>query len=331
MSDTNFGFRLIEALQPVRGFVLAQAIYHLFATGMHERLSEGPATVDEIAADLSLDAERVEGFVRFLANEDVVAVSGREVSLTPRGHALADFRPWYELLVGGYAETFQQITQVLKGNGYATRNGELVGVGSCGISRFDALPLVRRLLAEAEEEVSHIIDLGCGDGQFLQRLTEEHPRARGVGVDPYAPAAQTNGRVTFQRASATEYVRELGDAGGASGGLFLAAFLLQEIIEQEGRDAVVDLVRRALDHARYFAVVEVEHRPDDPAVMQHGLGLAYYNPYYLIHVLTEQRLETRRFWRDLFDEAGAAVVADYTVDSSVDATGLEFGCLLTRR
>jgi len=43
--------------------------------------------------------------------------------------------------------------------------------------------------------------------------------------------------------------------------------------------------------------------------MAHPLALAYYNPYYLIHKVTEQRLEKVAFWEALFDEAGVRVCA----------------------
>jgi 2-ketoarginine methyltransferase len=80
-----------------------------------------------------------------------------------------------------------------------------------------------------------------------------------------------------------------------------------------------------------LVVVEVDHRPDDPTVMRHGLGLAYYNPYYLLHQITRQRLATTDFWRELFAEAGAEILAWRACDPEVDSTGLEFGCVLAAR
>ena len=333
MTDENFELRLIEALQPVRGFALAQGTYHLFASGIYERLdNSGSTSVEDLSGALGFDPGRTRGFLRFLANEDLVAFDGEQVDLTARGRALREFRPWYELLVGGYASTFQQITSTLEATGYATRNGAMVGIGSCGISAYDALPLVQRLLRRMPERPSLIVDLGCGDGTFLQSLARAYPGVHAVGIDPYAPE-EGDDLVQFERASATDYVRSFEGVPSheADTELFMAAFLLQEILEQEGRDGVVALVRRVLQRKGYFAVVEVDHRPADPTVMRHGLALAYYNPYYLLHVLTEQRLETTEFWLDLFDEAEAVVVAHESVDPHVDSTRLEFGCLLTAK
>ena len=330
MTD-NFEARLIEALQPIRGLALANAIHHLFQSGIYDSISTTPIDVAHLAADLKLDSQRIEGFLRYLANEDIVALHDGLVTLTTKGEQFRPFRPWYELFVGGYASTFQEISANLKGTVYASRNDRLVGVGSCGISMHDALPLVRNLLSSLSAKPTCIIDLGCGDGTFLTSLVETYGTASGVGVDSFAPIQSSVESVTFLRCSATEYIHSQARAdtnNDHAGKVFLAAFLLQEILEQEGRQAVVELVRGVLSQAAHFAVVEVDHRPTDPSVMRHGLGLSYYNPYYLLHVITEQRLETEQFWLELFMEAGAKVVSKHKVNPQVDSTGLEVGFLL---
>ncbi|WP_433570176.1 2-ketoarginine methyltransferase [Streptomyces sp. CA-251247] len=331
--DEGFELRLIEALQPVRGFALAQGIYHLFSSGLYDRIAEAPQEIPALTESLEFDASRTSGFLQYLANENYVTLSGGTVALTEQGRALGPYRPWYELLIGGYAETFQQITDVLRGKGYASRNGRLVGIGSCGMSAFDALPLVRELMSDLPAAPASVVDLGCGDGTFLAGLVGDSATVTGIGVDPFAPEEQTAGGLRFVRSGATDYVRDTvaPDAEPDSSRLCLAAFLLQEILEQEGRGAVVELVRSALRHSGHLAIVEVDHRPADPQVMRHGLGLAYYNPYFLLHVLTEQKLETDRFWHELFQEAGASVVSRRVADPSVDSTGLEIGYLLTRQ
>jgi 2-ketoarginine methyltransferase len=208
----------------------------------------------------------------------------------------------------------------------------MIGVGSCGISEYDMLPLVRELMSGLPAEPALITDFGCGDGAFLTMLLESCPSASGLGVDLFAPAESSTDRIRFLRKSATDYARSLVPASSEDGGekLFLAMFVLQEILEQEGRPAVVELVRAALAHG-HLAVVEVDHKPVDPSIMKHGLGLSYYNPYNLLHAITEQRLETEEFWLRLFEEAGAAVVARHTVNPEVDSTGLEIGFLLAPR
>ena len=293
MVDQNFELRLIEALQPIRGFAQAQGVYHLFHSGLFDRIT-GPISIDDLAKGLELRPDRVAGLLRFLANEDLVSLDEDTVTLTTRATELREFRPWYELLVGGYARSFQQITEILA-DGYATRDDAMVGTGSCGISRYDALPLVRRLLTDLPIKPTGITDIGCGDGSFLTELARDFPDVPALGVDPYAPLAESTGPVTFEQSSAVAHLRSV-DAATTTRRLFVAAFLLQEILEQEGRGVVIEIVRHAVSNGSCLAVVEVDHRPADPAVMRHGLGLTSYNAYYLLHELTEQRLEAREFW-----------------------------------
>jgi len=331
--DPNFESRLIEALQPIRGMALAQSIHQLINSGIYQIIEASPTSVEDIAKALKMEPSRVAGFFRYLANEDIVSLEDDVATLTAKGGGLRDFRPWYELLVGGYANTFGQITQTMSQQAYATRDGAMVGLGSCGISQYDALPLVRQLLMDAPVSPAEIVDIGCGSGDFLVDLAKDYPGVTAVGVDPYAPVDKQTGSLVFHQASAVDFVRALEADGGSADWadkLFVGAFLLQEILEQQGRATIIEMVRTILRHGAYFAVVEVDHRPTDPSVMRHGLGQAYYNPYYLLHILTEQRLETTDFWLDLFDEAGATVVSQRTVNPKVDSTGLEFGCLLKK-
>nr|BFE70495.1 hypothetical protein GCM10020092_037960 [Actinoplanes digitatis] len=53
----------------------------------------------------------------------------------------------------------------------------------------------------------------------------------------------------------------------------------------------------------------MDHQPLAPVLGTHGLALAFYNPYFLIHAATEQRLETRAWWDDLFDRLGLTAEA----------------------
>jgi 2-ketoarginine methyltransferase len=78
----------------------------------------------------------------------------------------------------------------------------------------------------------------------------------------------------------------------------------------------------------HWVVIEVDNRISDRGAMAHELARAYYNPYFLIHYLTEQRLETTGFWNDLFAEAGAEIVNRLTTEPRVDSTGFELGYLL---
>ncbi|GAA3237987.1 methyltransferase domain-containing protein [Dactylosporangium siamense] len=332
--------RLIGALQPIRGFVLAQALHQFMDTGIHDALTKhGALPVDRLAQLCGLSADRLGGFLLYLANEDfvVIAVDGT-VGLTSAGAEIGVFQPWYALLVGGYTPAFAGLREALADPAaYASRNAAQVGVGSCGISEYDALPIAERLFQQIPGRVGTVVDLGCGDGRYLAELCDRNPGLRGVGVE-LAEQSVTNARRLMQQRGLAERVAVVAgraddppDLADRPGPLcFITAFVLQEILEQRDRAAILELLCKVF--ARHpdasWIVIEVDHRPADPDVMGHDLGLAYYNPYYLIHRITEQRLETRRFWEDLFAEAGLSVVGPEVPDPVYDSLGLKLGYLL---
>jgi 2-ketoarginine methyltransferase len=339
MLTVDFERRLIENLQPIRYFALAQALHHSMDLGIFAAVGAAPGLDGaELATDLGLDPDRLLVLLRYLENEGYVLDDGGW-SLTPKGVGLPVFAPWYELLVGGYATTFQQLGDVLrKGAPWATRDATRVGAGSCGISAYDALPLAERLLDAAPQTPATVVDLGCGDAGFLVELLVRRPALRGVGVEPNlssvelgatrARAAGVTDRLRLHHGPAADVTTlELPERG--RGTCFLTAFVLQEILEQGGERAVEDFLRSTFEaHPEaLWLVVEVDHRPSGP-VMAHGLATAYYNPYFLIHGITEQRLEPARYWSELFGRLGLRILQVGYPDDRVDSTRLELGYLL---
>lgn len=337
----DFQRRLIDNIQPVRHFFLAQALHHALEAGLFDALGQHPG-IDgsDLAATLGLDPDRLSGLLLFLRNEGYV-VDERGWSLTSKGADLPTFAPWYQMLVGGYAPTMQQLGDVLKpGAGWATRDTTRVGIGSCGIGAYDAVPLVERLLPAAGPDLSTIVDLGCGDAGFLIDVLQARPGLTGIGVEPDLGSVELARRARVSRGVADRLELFQGSAGDVAklelpdhgrGACFMTAFVLQEMLEQEGPAAVEELLRSTFEtypRARWL-VVEMDFRPDAP-IMAHGLALAFYNPYFLIHAITEQRLESRHWWAELFARNGLTCLQTAHPDDRVDSTGLQFGMLLAR-
>ncbi|MFI5756633.1 2-ketoarginine methyltransferase [Streptomyces sp. NPDC051569] len=344
---TDFEHRLVEAIQPIRHLALAHALYTVMDNGVYDTIKAEPGLPAAVIADRhGLDAERFGGLCLYLANEGYLARENRGTEtgwhLTGKAEALAPFQPWYTLLVGGYAQTFGQLGDVLRKDApWAHRDGAKVGAGSCGMSMFDALPLADRLLDTLPAEGLTVVDLGCGDAAFLTELVRRRPGLRAVGIEPdevgsrlAAERVEAEGlsdRITIHRGRAADAVSvDLPTDGQLC---FLTAFVLQEMLEQESESAVEDLLRKTMENypGAHWLVIEVDHQLDDPRTMAHSLGQAYYNPYFLLHVITEQRLEKRAFWDQLFVRAGLDTVDFAHPDTSVDSTGLELGYLLRGR
>jgi len=326
-------------LLPIRYFVVAQAIFHFLDSGIqNELLVKGKTKVSDLSQKLNLRYIKLLGFLKYLNNEDYVNLSEEnEVELTDKSYDLQTFKPWYDLLIGGYSETFNQISSVLKSEiEYTKRNSFYVGKGSCGISQHDALPMSLDLISKIPNKINYLIDIGCGDGSFLIDICLEKPDLNGIGIDTetrsielgkkIAKEKKVSDRVTFTKRKANE-IPNLSNLGNLC---FITAFVLQEILEQSGREEILRFMKNIFKKhpSSSWIVIEVDNKFDEKNLFKEELALAYYNPYYLIHELTEQKLEKVNFWKELFTEAGLRILNSNTTDSVYDSLSLKVGFLL---
>jgi 2-ketoarginine methyltransferase len=336
----GFERELIEALQPIRGMALAMVIFHWFESGLYDRCARGPITVEDTPAAMAYNPERVREFLYYLRNEDLLSEEGGTFVLTDKGRALATFRPWYHFFVGGYAETFLELGDRLGARALpCRRNGRWVSVGSTEISAYDTVPLLASLISHAPRKITRALEIGCGDGGVLVKLCLELPELSAVGVDSNHASVRA-GVDLLRRSGLGERVElihleaqntALIDVHPAPD-LIITSFLLQEVLGQSGEGEVLELLTtlsRQYPSAQ-FAVIEVDHRIQDPELMRTGLGGAYYNPYFLLHPFTAQRLLPAEVWERLFERAGLKIVRREGPDPAVDSTGLMLGYLLSR-
>lgn len=336
----GFEGRLIDALQPVRHMALGIAIHHFFDTGLFDTLAEHPGPLATLASRHAFDLARLEAFLKYMRNEGLVDECDGVYRLATRMRELGEFRGWYTMFVGGYAESFLQLGDRLRaGTDPATRNAAQVGIGSCAISHYDAIPLTRRLMDRSGIRGRRLLDLGCGNARYLVEFCAAVSEIEAVGVEPDAVghaaavenvrAAGLQDRIRLACASATEFMAA---KDPFEPDFIVLGFVLHEILGQSGVRGVEDFMHRTLERFPNvrLIVIEVDNRTDQPTSMRHGLALAYYNPYYLLHPFTQQRLESTLFWRDLFGRVGLAIVDEASVDPRVDSTELEVGFLLER-
>ncbi len=338
-TDSSFEVGLVEALQPIRGFALAATLHQFFYVGIFDVLaSNGAMSSDDLAAKLELDHDRILVMLQYLTVEQFVSNDGGLFAVTPKANALVPYLPWYRMLIGGYGNTFLQLgSKLVAGSSPATRDLAMVGDGSCGMSHFDAIPLTKRLLEQISPRPERIVDLGCGNGRYIVELCEAIPGIVARGVEPSKESTDSANRLIAAAGYSNQAEVVFGDSATVLSNdfdfepqCFILGFVLQEILGQVGRAGLVDFVRSVFDRYpdSHMIVIEVDNRHDDVAFMKHGLAQAYYNPYYLLHPFTQQRLETREFWRELFVECGGSILAEETTDLDVDSTGLELGFLV---
>ncbi|MEI8347608.1 MAG: 2-ketoarginine methyltransferase [Pseudomonadota bacterium] len=335
---------LVEAIQPIRMHVLATNIYHLFQTGLYDYLIKNPnQTTSQIAQHFHFDSARLDGFFEYLSNENILKKNGQEVSLTPFGHSYEKFRGWYTLLIGAYSQTFAQVGEKLKlGSGFATRDSTKVGIGSCAMSHYNAIPLQKELIALVPGNEKCLLDLGCGNAGCLVETVRDMPGLFGVGVEPDAGAFEDaqksvnqfnlGSRITLINDSAVhapQMVKSLEHRPNIT----VISFVLHEILSTQGEDGVkkflLDIFNQFPD--MHMIVIEVDVKKTDRNFMGQGYAQAYFNPYYLIHDFTDQKLMPKEYWLNLFTSLNLELVAFRTVDHQVDSTDMEMGFLLRKK
>jgi 2-ketoarginine methyltransferase len=335
----SFESDLVEALQPIRGYVLASVLYAFFQSGLYNELSERPSGCPaDLAAQLSLDPSRTVAVLKYLRNEGYLLERSGQFSLSHRSELLSYYQPWYTMLIGGYSATFNGILEQLRSpSQYAIRDAAMVGIGSCGISHFDAIPLFRALLESMDRECRRVVDLGCGDALCLIELCTTWKDVEAWGVEP-DERAFAHGREAIRQAGlenriqlvCADAIEFLSAPSAFEPDCFLFGFMLQELLEQVGEDAALGILRTIGEKFpdAYLSVIEVDYQIDSPIMRSHQLGISYYNPYFLIHAVTQQRLERAEYWRNFFRKGGYDIVTESHPSCLVDSTGLEIGFLL---
>jgi 2-ketoarginine methyltransferase len=329
---------LVAGLEPFRGFVLSTAIYAIQRSGLEAELADG-ATMDELVRSGRRDRRRLAALLDYLCAAGLVSGDNDRFRLTELAHTYREAGVWYEMMIGGYGTTFISLADHLgEGTPVAPRVGRYVGSGSCGISMHDSIPLLRRLLAASGRDYRRLVDLGCGSGVYLTELCAEYPDMRATGIEPNADAVDaarqwvsaqpTADRVTVEQAGALEWIERTAEKPD----LAILAFVIHEVLGQDGEDGVRRLLGGLFEHAPDLdlVVIDIDLCSDDPAAMAHPLARNYYNAYFLMHPFTGQQLMPREWWDALFADCGLTSVAFGTTDPSMDSTGIEIGWLLRR-
>lgn len=331
--------KLVAALEPFHGFVLANVIFTLQRSGLEAELDRG-TTAAQLAETHGLDRARLDAFLDYLVAAGLVRRGEDGVlARTVYGRSFDEARPWYEMMVGGYGVTFRGLGESLAaGSAPTPRVGGLVGSGSCGMSMHDSIPLLRLLLADSGREYHHLVDLGCGSGVYLTELCRDYPELTAVGIEPDENGAKAarewvasqgfTDRITVEQTGALDWLAAVSEKPD----LAVLGFVIHEVLGQEGEEGV----RRLLDSLFEaspdldLAIVDIDLGSGDEQRMSHPLAQRYYNAYFLMHPFTSQRLETAEWWERFFESCGLRVVARRLTDPAMDSTGFEIGWLLRK-
>lgn len=335
----SFVEHLETSLAYIGGYVASQIIFQLLECGAFDLLKTR-ISPDELSAQLSYKKPMVVAILEYLEREDIVFADNTTANkityeLTEKGRMISEQRGWFEMLVGGYGPIFGAVDEILKnGPEAAKRNGALVGRGSCNISRYDSIPLTKKLIKQVAPEAKTFIDFGCGNSLYLCTFCEETPGITAIGIDPSEGAIEEGKKIIKQKHLDHRISLIKGDAINynipSEPDVIMFCFVLHELYGQHGRSAVVDYLSNLgakFPHTS-FIVVEVDYNLTNESVLKSKVGLGYYNPYFLLHPFTGQQLLSDIEWRQIFSAAGFDIIKAEVVDPEVDPTGLEIGYAL---
>ncbi len=324
---------LYKSLGYVRGFVVSNVIFQMLEMGIFDDLNEGKSHT-QIAMERSYDIQLLTAIFEFLVVEEVLEKevspqSGLNFKLSDYGSRMKVYAGWFNILVGGYGTVCSGLKTMLENGTHAVkRNGKWVGIGSCQISKFDTIPKTKEFIYRVKPDTKHILDFGCGNALYLCTLVQELEGIHATGIEPdeeaykaglgQVKALDLSHKIRLVNVKALDYeIEETPD-------VILFGFVLHEIVSQIGREQLIEYLSQFCKKfsESYLFVMEVDYDIDNHDIMKSKMGLGYYNPYYLIHPFTNQKLLPKEDWRKIFKEAGYEIITEEATSSKADPTGL---------
>ena len=175
-----------RALPFIRGYSATASLWALFNTGVMDELKLGPASAAELASRLSLD-ERNLGYV--LDYLDCIRVLKRHgdgrYALDRLGLDLVEEPRGAFDLACGYEDVLSELTGLVRGEKQfgrdVARRGKFIAKGSGELGLQLPFPVMADMVRRAG--FRRVLDLGCGDLEFLFTLCRSDERVRGYGID----------------------------------------------------------------------------------------------------------------------------------------------------
>jgi SAM-dependent methyltransferase len=220
-------------------------------------------------------------------------------------------RGWFYLSLG-YENVLYHLEDLIRGKmKYGTdvvRDGKFVALGSGLASKHFYFPLVVEHLRRGGYK--RVLDIGCGDGEFLQLACETLPGINAVGFD-LSPEAISVGKQRLKQLGFNGRVAlHVGDAfrigemrehlkGVDAASIFLVLHEFCGGTNNERAVAFLRAYRETLPGVPFHIVETIRPTPEQ---MRSNPGPAI--EYFLFHDLSGQTPVSRETWRTIFRDAG---------------------------
>ena len=303
-----------EALPFLRGYAATSAIWALTNVGFLDDLArEGPVRLNQYASGHGLDQNVLHALCEYLDCLGIVRLEGGVASLQPKGHhfireARGDFD-----LAKGYEPVFASLEALLRGSKkYGAdifRLGDFIARGSGELGAQLPFPIMKTLIGKYR--LKRILDLGCGDLEFLFTLCQD-PELKCWGIDNSLEAvSHAQKRLALSHFRERIIVRHLD--------MFDVAALKEFAPEADCLTAVdvfheylsegTERIREFLSSLRQTfprAHLVVAEFCEQPLVKLRRRPTAFLE-HHLFHSLTRQVILRAPEWAKLFESAGFAI------------------------
>jgi len=301
-------------LKYIRGYAVTTCFWVLANTGFFDDLQkEGILDLHEFAREKGLDIETLRSICEYLDGIKILNCGNDLCSLDQNGRMLLQEPLGLFDLLYGYEPIFRELDALLcRKKSYGPdilRRGESVARGSGKLGK--QFPFLAVCELVYENEFKRVLDLGCGDLEFLFLLCER-PEITGIGIDKDEEALVVArkrlekyppGRISVQHGDMFE-VEQLAKAFPDVDAI-TAIDVFHEYL-YEGTQPVVELLRNYKEHfprthlvvAEFFKLPRVWLRRIPTTALEH----------HLFHSLTNQIILPIAEWVSVFEQSGYQIV-----------------------
>ena len=296
----------------LRGFYTTRTIQTLLNVGFFDEFQEKKTVnLEAFAAQKHLDLRVLQPLCASLFALRILNKDGSDYTLGSKGVLLVEVaRGWFES-VYGYEGLFHDLEALLTGKKEygkdLTRRWGAIARGSSAMESIIYYPLAVDVMNKSG--AVKILDLGCGDGEFLRYLCQSNTQFTGYGVDIFPDSidvaekktreAGLEDRIHFSLADISKL--EEPPAVLREADIAISIFVLHEILFL-GEDVVIQFLQSFQRLFPGLPLIVIEAIRPTVEQMRRKPGMAV--QYYLHHDLSNQTPVGREKWRDLFTKAG---------------------------
>lgn len=312
-----------EANPILRGYVTTNAVWALLNTGIMDELIQGAVLDPKTAAEKKhLSEEVLEALFHYLFCVDILAKQGKAYVLGPKGKRLMEEPKGSFHLLYGYEPIFKQLQEMLKNEKVygkdILRRDEFVARGSGELCEQLPYQVMRQMIQEAG--INKVLDLGCGNGQFLAHLASHLDAAyEGFGID-ISKEAVDEAHSHLQSLGLKDKIRvEQADMfqlkqfpqGWPEIEVITAIDVFHEYL-YTGNERIAGLFKQFKQYFPNTALLVGEFCEQTEERLK-SIGSSFVE-HHFFHALSKQRIVPAEVWRQMFHDAGYKIEKEQVFD-----------------